>query len=626
MLWCFLPSTGSGGEPMLNPRRWLQAQAGVHVKNIIRHARVPIVMFETEDLEVDISVQQPFGVLNSWHLRDLCRSGLPGRLRALVRLAKQWVKSKAINSAKDGALSSYGWAMLAAGFLQEYGLLPALMDGERQYLTADDALWHVLNAVEAQPEGLWRQPEVYSVDWNSPMEARQRPCELFVSWLEWLQHSAFAPGTSSGSLPIHRRHIVSVRGRSQEELRREVAACPKQDHWNPSSNPVFMLIEEPLTGENVARSVRENAFQDILAELQRALEIMSANDADTAFEETARGSWRISTDATSCFSCQRSDIEKGLLMVLDLAKAQKGQGAFRQAAQAAGWATASWGAVKRLVDSLGRHSPQRSVNHFPQQGLLPSGASGAVLVPADASTPYKDLYIALLRGSSLPDSLVTVRARICSPSEGSKAFRLATRRTEGLAASTLLRPLSIGRVDGLPATLVLLRPKHRAPPVPQQLQLHCVAAGCPVLGDRLHDADRRLDFRFEAPDPSPRLMLHCLRVQVEGQEIRAPEDLRANLEIERELVDLEEAETELMLAEDGPELPDTWDTFAGGLPSQILDDTSWDRLRLPRAVRSPPYGPAQWDERTQAFEERQEARQRPGRAEEEDGNGQQKRG
>ncbi|CAK9018611.1 Uncharacterized protein SCF082_LOCUS14158, partial [Durusdinium trenchii] len=493
--------------------------------------------------------------------------------------------------------------MLAAGFLQEYGLLPALMDGERQYLTADDALWHVLNAVEAQPEGLWRQPEVYSVDWNSPMEARQRPCELFVSWLEWLQHSAFAPGTSSGSLPIHRRHIVSVRGRSQEELRREVAACPKQDHWNPSSNPVFMLIEEPLTGENVARSVRENAFQDILAELQRALEIMSANDADTAFEETARGSW-------SCFSCQRSDIEKGLLMVLDLAKAQKGQGAFRQAAQAAGWATASWGAVKRLVDSLGRHSPQRSVNHFPQQGLLPSGASGAVLVPADASTPYKDLYIALLRGSSLPDSLVTVRARICSPSEGSKAFRLATRRTEGLAASTLLRPLSIGRVDGLPATLVLLRPKHRAPPVPQQLQLHCVAAGCPVLGDRLHDADRRLDFRFEAPDPSPRLMLHCLRVQVEGQEIRAPEDLRANLEIERELVDLEEAETELMLAEDGPELPDTWDTFAGGLPSQILDDTSWDRLRLPRAVRSPPYGPAQWDERTQAFEERQEARVR----------------
>eukprot|EP00913_Durusdinium_trenchii_P028531 g26759.t1 len=354
-----------------------------------------------------------------------------------------------------------------------------------------------------------------------------------------------------------------------------------------------MLIEEPLTGENVARSVRENAFQDILAELQRALEIMSANDADTAFEETARGS--------SCFSCQRSDIEKGLLMVLDLAKVLTApqpsarcprHGSLPPSGPGRRLGHRPTGLLDRSVAgrlTSASEACRGVLGSGETLGLLPSGASGAVLVPADASTPYKDLYIALLRGSSLPDSLVTVRARICSPSEGSKAFRLATRRTEGLAASTLLRPLSIGRVDGLPATLVLLRPKHRAPPVPQQLQLHCVAAGCPVLGDRLHDADRRLDFRFEAPDPSPRLMLHCLRVQVEGQEIRAPEDLRANLEIERELVDLEEAETELMLAEDGPELPDTWDTFAGGLPSQILDDTSWDRLRLPRASPQPEF-------------------------------------
>lgn len=62
---------------------------------------------------------------------------------------------------------------------------------------------------------------------------------------------------------------------------------------------------------------------------------------------------------------------------------------------------------------------------FSSVALLPAGTQCRI----HAFTSWSQ--IALLRGSSLPDSLVTVRARICSPSEGSKAFRLATRRTEG---------------------------------------------------------------------------------------------------------------------------------------------------------------------------------------------------
>eukprot|EP00435_Cladocopium_sp_Y103_P002552 s3233_g1.t1 len=36
---------------------------------------------------------------------------------------------------------------------------------------------------------------------------------------------------------------------------------------------------------------------------------------------------------------------------------------------------------------------------------------------------------------------------------------------------------------------------------------------------------------------------------------------------------------------------DEWDTFAGGLPSQIVDDTCWDRYKLPRKVKGPPFHP-----------------------------------
>ncbi|OLQ15625.1 hypothetical protein AK812_SmicGene98 [Symbiodinium microadriaticum] len=49
------------------------------------------------------------------------------------------------------------------------------------------------------------------------------------------------------------------------------------------------------------------------------------------------------------------------------------------------------------------------------------------------------------------------------------------------------------KTSGEVCTLVYARPVTR---LPQQLLLHSAALGHPVVGDRLHDADRRLDFRF----------------------------------------------------------------------------------------------------------------------------------
>eukprot|EP00435_Cladocopium_sp_Y103_P005694 s1907_g1.t2 len=514
--------------------RWLQRQSGFNVKNIIRHARVPIVTFETKDLEVDVSVQQPFGVLNSWHLRDLCQSGVPGRLPALVRLVKQWAKSKAIHSAKDGALSSYGWAMLAASFLQEHNLLPALLE-DRPFLSADDALWYVLEAVEQRPENLWSEPQIYPVDGSSPEEAHKRPCELFFLWLQWLRSTALKPcGASAfGYLPLNQRHIVSVRGRQQEELCRAVASCPKADHWNPTSNPVFMLIEEPFTGENVARSVRENGLNDIVAELQRALDVMSTENADAAFEELLhlpplrqrqgapdgvglprlaaprhppprepppkrpkQPQWQPSHDYGWHQNGWHQNAWRDLLMVETTARGCAGTNRQRKSvmqrrihvlAEVSGAvilskpAEASWKMVRTFLSNQGTGLAQR---FQPQRGVFPAGASGALLVKVQNSPAlddYADLYVALLRGT-VPNSNVILRSRLCQPSEGSNAWRLAGLRTEGLEASTVLRPVAHGHLAGTAATLALLRPLRRASE--QQLLLHCAAAGCPVLGDR----------------------------------------------------------------------------------------------------------------------------------------------
>jgi len=128
-------------------------------------------MGETSKVSVDVSVQQPYGVLNSWHLRDLCESGWPGRLKALARLTKLWAKSKAIHTAKDGGLSSYGYVMLVASYLQDCGALPALLPktpgskSSSPYMDANEALTHVLRScsssksVSSRSCQAWRPPK-----------------------------------------------------------------------------------------------------------------------------------------------------------------------------------------------------------------------------------------------------------------------------------------------------------------------------------------------------------------------------------------------------------------------------------------------------------------------------------
>lgn len=296
-----IESKGNGiRENLVSPTinklgRWLQFQPGFTVKNVIRKARVPIVMFETKELCIDISVQQPFGVLNSWHLRDLCASGWHGRLRALIRLVKKWAKSKAIHTAKDGALSSYGYAMLAVSFLQDINALPAILRNATEaagpcgpYMDGDEALRHVLSASDGSPGMLWKpKPTAPAVE--NAAEALLLPAELFTAWLQWMSSTVFGhleadpSRENAGAVPLSERHLVSVRGKTQQELLADITWSPKVDeHWTPQRNEVFLCIEEPFNGENVARCVRAEGFAAIREEVARGLEYMAHMSSDNA--------------------------------------------------------------------------------------------------------------------------------------------------------------------------------------------------------------------------------------------------------------------------------------------------------------------------------------------------------
>jgi len=197
-------------------------------------------------------------------------------------MVKMWAKSKSINAAKDGSLNSYGYSMLAASFLQDRGGLPSALPraaraGGNPYMDADKALEHVLAASNCgrrwgRLAKLWSPPEMFEPDDLSDMSA------LFLDWLGWMATTVlgFAEACSDatggvGTVPLEHRHIVSVRPGTQEELRTDVAWSPKvSEHWEPGKQEIYMLIEEPLNGENGARCVRAEGFWAILSEVDRA--------------------------------------------------------------------------------------------------------------------------------------------------------------------------------------------------------------------------------------------------------------------------------------------------------------------------------------------------------------------
>jgi len=197
-------------------------------------------------------------------------------------MLKMWAKSKSIHTAKDGALSSYGYSILAASFLAARGATKALLPSERGggqsvYVSNDSALEYVLaKAGGEDPEGLWEAP---APGGESCQDADKTPTELFVEFLGWMEGTVLGfvertkglPG-GVGTAPLFQRYIVSVRPRTQSQLLQDLQKwTPKRDHWMPSSvNEIFLTIEEPLNGENVARSVRAAGFWAIMKEVHRA--------------------------------------------------------------------------------------------------------------------------------------------------------------------------------------------------------------------------------------------------------------------------------------------------------------------------------------------------------------------
>lgn len=214
-----------------------------------------------------------------------------------------------------------------------------------------------------------------------------------------------------------------------------------------------------------------------------------------------------------------------------------------------------------------------------------------------------EIFTVILRGKLRLQDTIEINARLCKPSEGSTAWRLASNRAEGREACSLFRGLSHGTYAGEPCTLAEVRPVTRHP---QQLQLHCAAAGHPIVGDCVHDADRRLDWRYEGNLPAPRLMAHRSQIRLPLRsgvvQVAASRSLESVLQTEPDSTVYEPQLLEHRIARRSA---GAWEKFAGGLNPAFVDDTPWDRQRTPRrAGYGAPFGPPEWDPRSRPKRER----------------------
>ncbi|CAE6950399.1 URT1 [Symbiodinium natans] len=112
------------GEALVANEDW-----GFEVKEMVTEARVPVLKCtSTEGVAIDITFNNLLPLYNSKLLKAY--ASFDDRVARLGRLVKFWAKSRMVNDALEGTLSSYSHCLLLIHFLQSIALLPNLQDKE----------------------------------------------------------------------------------------------------------------------------------------------------------------------------------------------------------------------------------------------------------------------------------------------------------------------------------------------------------------------------------------------------------------------------------------------------------------------------------------------------------------
>lgn len=204
-------------------------------------ARVPIITFEdmVSGCECDININNETGIRNTHLLRAYSKAD--DRVRPLVMAVKHWGKTRKINDAKSGTLSSYSLVLMVIHYLQccEPPVLTSLRKHYPEHFTVDSDVDSL--------------PHINTSDFVPPNTSTNKDSlgKLFAGFLEY--YDRFRWDTD----------VMSVR--EGRVLSREDSPVFREAK--------FICIEEPFELCNTARTVYElGNFNLIKREIQRAMQ------------------------------------------------------------------------------------------------------------------------------------------------------------------------------------------------------------------------------------------------------------------------------------------------------------------------------------------------------------------
>ncbi|OAY80420.1 UTP:RNA uridylyltransferase 1, partial [Ananas comosus] len=213
----------------------------------ITNARVPIVRMTdpVTGISCDICINNLLAVANTKLLKDYAQ--IDDRLHQLVLIVKHWAKSRAINEAYRGTLSSYTYVIMCIHFLQQRkpAILPCLQEMEATYtLTIDGVECNYFDQVqELSNFGAKNKENIAQLLWA-----------FFHYWA--YKHD-------------YKNDVISVRTGS--------IISKQEKHWTTrvGNDRHLICIEDPFeTSRDLGRVVDKHTVKILREEFERAADIL----------------------------------------------------------------------------------------------------------------------------------------------------------------------------------------------------------------------------------------------------------------------------------------------------------------------------------------------------------------
>lgn len=236
-------------------------------------------------IQCDVNFDNPLGIHNTQMLR--CYSLTDPRVRPMVLFVKSWAKTRKINSAYSGTLSSYGWVLMVLHYLVNIAQPPVCPNLQHSVPQPNDL---------AALEQFFRDTTIsgYSVRfWRNEAEITQAAQAgrltqntqtvgaLLRGFFQY--YSSISPGYGYGPRPpqfFWTSEVLSLRapnGILTKNIKGWVSATTKVTAEKKVTNRYLFAIEDPFEiDHNVARTVTHRGIVAIRDEFRRAWRIIRA--------------------------------------------------------------------------------------------------------------------------------------------------------------------------------------------------------------------------------------------------------------------------------------------------------------------------------------------------------------